>query len=72
MNNFYRLFMQLEHTWSVYQKVEIDALYASAKMYVDGFRLDTAKLKDLEAADQEVYRANEIILNDYLMEKGVS
>ena len=70
LHNFYRLHMQLEHHWKVYLDVEIDAAYQHAKNFTDGMAISMAKLKELEALDQETHDANWGVMRQYLMQQG--
>lgn len=55
LGNFYKLVMQLEHSWKVYLDVELDAAYQHAKNFVDGVPFSLAKMKELEAIDKTTY-----------------
>jgi DNA polymerase I-like protein with 3'-5' exonuclease and polymerase domains len=72
LHNFFKLFMQLEHTYKVYLQVEIDAMYAHAQSFVHGVKCDVAKIKELEALDDATYIASEAVLSAYLVSKGWS
>lgn len=51
LHNFFYTFMQLEGTWDVYRKVEIDASYLHTQSYIHGTKVSLAKLEELRAAD---------------------
>lgn len=70
LHNYYKLFMQLEHTWQVYLDVEIDAAYMHAKSYIDGCDISIEKLKELSAEDDVTYEKNWAILRQYLIDEG--
>ncbi len=70
LHNYYRLFMQLEHTWQVYLEVEIDAAYQHAKNFIDGFDISLEKMNELAAEDTITYDRSWKILRQYLMEQG--
>ncbi len=70
LHNFFKLFMQLEHTWQVYLQVEIDAMYAHAQSFVNGVKCSVARSKELEAIDDATYNASQIIFEEYLIQKG--
>lgn len=55
--NFFRIFMMLEHTWDVCEKVEIAASYLHVQSFVHGFKFDLPKMKELEAEDDLTYDA---------------
>lgn len=70
LHNFAQLVMELEHTWQVYQEVEIDAMYLHTQSFVHGFRFDMAKCKELEELDDKVYAEAWLTLQAYLITKG--
>jgi DNA polymerase I-like protein with 3'-5' exonuclease and polymerase domains/5'-3' exonuclease len=70
LHNYYKLFMQLEHTWGVYLEVEIDAAYQHAKNFIDGFDISIEKLNSLSAEDDITYNNAWKVLRTFLMEKG--
>lgn len=70
LHNFFKLFMQLEHTWSVYEMVEIDAMYQHTQNFINGFRCDVAKCKELEAIDDATFEAAQTVVHGYLISKG--
>ena len=67
LHNFFKFFMQLEHTWSVYTTVEIDSMYQHTMNYIQGFKCDVAKAKELEAIDQTTAQGATQILHAYLI-----
>lgn len=67
LHNFYQLVMQLEHTWDVYLKVEIDASYQHVQNFLQGRSFSLATMRELEAEDKVVYDAAWEILKDYLV-----
>lgn len=70
LHNFFKLFMQLEHTYNVYQQVELDAMYLHTQSFIHGTKVDVAKVKELEAIDAETHRTASEVLNAYLVTKG--
>ena len=70
LGNFYKLIMQLEHTWQVYLQVELDAAYQHAKNFVDGVTFNLAKMKELEALDKETYEQAWGKVRGYLIGNG--
>lgn len=70
LHNFYRLVMELEHTWQVYQQVEIDAAYSVAASFLDGVPFSVARMKELAAKDKTTMEVSWSIIKSYLMEKG--
>lgn len=70
LHNFFKLFMQLEGTWDVYRKVEIDASYLHTMAYIDGTRVDLPKLNELISEDDKSYAEERAVLDTYLITKG--
>ena len=67
LHNFFKFFMQIEHTWQVYLEVEIDSMYQHTMNYIQGFKCDVAKAKELEAIDQTTAQGATQILHAYLI-----
>lgn len=70
LHNFFKLFMELEHTWKVYLDVEIDAMYLHSQSFVHGVKCDVAKLKELSAIDDATYDEAAKTLNAFLISEG--
>lgn len=70
LHNFFKLFMQLEHTWQVYKDVEIDASYLHAQSFVQGAPVDLSKLQELRELDDATHAEAWGKLRAYLLEKG--
>ena len=70
LHNFFKFVMQLEHTWKVYLDVEIDAMYGHTQSFINGFRCDVAKCKELEALDDVTYDRAWGTVQAYLVSKG--
>lgn len=68
--NFFKLFMQCEHTYKPFIELEQKPMYLSAKSYVDGLDVDIPRLKMLEKRDQELSDKCWAVLESYLIEKG--
>lgn len=68
--NFCKTFMQLEHTYSVMKKVEIDASYLHAQSFVKGANVDLPKLSELIKDDTASLDAAQAVLDAYLVSKG--
>jgi len=68
--NFFRIFMMLEHTWDVCEKVEIAASYLHVQSFVHGFKFDLPKMKELEAEDDKTYEAALQALQPVLIAKA--
>lgn len=70
LHNFFRFFMELEGTYSVYREVEIDASYLHAAEFTHGVPISIARIKELEAEDDATYEENWKVFRDYLISKG--
>lgn len=70
LHNFYRLRMQLEHTYEVYKQVEIDAAYQHAKNFIDGCDISVEKLNELAAHDTVTYDNAWATVRQYLIDNG--
>lgn len=70
LHNFFKFIMQLEHTWKVYLDVEIDAMYGHTQSFINGFRCDVAKCKELEALDDITFDTAWGTLQGFLISKG--
>ncbi len=70
LHNFYKLHMKLDHHYSVYEQVELNAAYLHARSFFDGMTVSIAKLKELEKIDDGIYDTSWTVLRKYLMENG--
>jgi DNA polymerase I-like protein with 3'-5' exonuclease and polymerase domains len=70
LHNYYKLFLQLEHSYKVYLEVEIDAAYQHAKNFIDGTEVSVARCKELEREDDITYEAAWAVVREYLIEQG--
>ncbi len=70
LHNYFRLFMQLEHTWNVYLQCEIDSAYQHAKNFIDGMDISLEKMRELEAEDDITYDNSWKVLRTYLIKHG--
>ncbi len=70
LHTFYKFVMDVEHTWDVYLKVEQHPEYLTSLAFVQGLKLNLAKLKQLEQRDEESYDKAWATLRTYLMKKG--
>ena len=68
LHNYYKLRMQLEHTWQVYLDVEIDAAYQHAKNYIDGMNFSLERMNELVKEDQEVFDKAWATVRQYLID----
>ena len=68
--NFFKLFMQLDHTYEPFLRLEQKPMYLSALAYVQGLDIDIPRLKKLEAEDKELYDKCWATIESFLIEKG--
>lgn len=70
LHNFYKLIMQLEHTWKVYLEVEIDASYQHVKNFLDGMAFSLERMQELAKEDDETYEEAWAVIRGYLIANG--
>lgn len=70
LHNFFKTFMQLEHTYKIYLDVEIAASYLHCQSFVHGADISIPKLKELEVIDDQIYDDAWRHLQTYLISKG--
>lgn len=70
LHNFFKFFMELEHTYKVYKQVELDAAYLHAQSFTHGTKVSLATLSKLQQEDQETYKQAWATLREYLLQKG--
>jgi 5'-3' exonuclease len=70
LHNYYKLVMQLEHTWKVYLQVEIGACYGNAKAFVSGIPFSMERMVAIEKEDQESVDKAWPVLRGFLIDKG--
>jgi DNA polymerase I-like protein with 3'-5' exonuclease and polymerase domains/5'-3' exonuclease len=68
--NMFKLVMQLEHTYSAFVRLEQKPMYLSALAYVQGLKVDIARLKELEKNDEETTKVCWTTIEQYLLTKG--
>ena len=68
--NFFKLFMQLDHTYKAFQELEQKPMYLSALSFCQGLKIDTARLKLLETQDEDTAKKCWTDIETYLIEKG--
>jgi hypothetical protein len=68
--NFFKLFMQLDHTYEAFLRLEQKPMYLSALSYVQGIDIDIPRLKLLESNDKELADKLWLTVESYLIEKG--
>jgi hypothetical protein len=70
LHNYYRLVMELEHTWQVYKDTEIDAAYLTAAGFLQGVDISVETINRLAKKDDAVRAASWAVLRDFLMRQG--
>ena len=70
LHNYYKLVMQLEHSWQVYLTVEIDAAYLHAKNFCDGVNFSLATMNSLEKIDTATLDTSWVVVRQFLMANG--
>lgn len=68
--NFFKLFMQLEHTYKPFLELEQKPTYLSALAYVQGLEIDIPRLRDLTAEDEALHAKCWGVVESYLIDKG--
>jgi len=70
LHNYYKLIMELEHTWKVYLKVEIGAAYLTAAGYLQGVDLSVERINELKKEDDEIHARSWALFRDYLISQN--
>lgn len=70
LHNYFKLVMQLEHTYNVYLEVELDAAYLHAKSFLDGADVSIEKLNELAAEDTVTYDKAWSAVSSFLIAQG--
>lgn len=70
LHTYYCLVMDIEQTWTTYLQVEQLPEYLTTLAYVQGIRVNLAKVREMEKRDDEVYDKAWMTLRGYLMAKG--
>ena len=68
--NFFKLFMQLDHTYKAFNRLEQKPMYLSALSFCQGMKIDTARLKMLESQDEVKAKECWGDIETFLIEKG--
>lgn len=68
--NYFKLFMQLDHTYEAFIKLEQKPMYLSALAYVQGLDVDIPRLRELEVADSKLSEQCWATIEEFLIEKG--
>jgi len=70
LHNLFKFIMQMEHTYSVYQAVEIDAAYLHAQSFLEGIDISVEKLNTLAAIDTVTYDTAWAKVRQFLIDNG--
>lgn len=70
LHNYYRVVMQLEHTWEVYKQVELYPAYLTALAFVQGTPMSLEKMRELEKDDDEVFDQSWAVVREFLIAEG--
>ncbi len=68
--NHFKLVMNLEHTYEVYQEVEVSPAYLTALAFVQGTAMSMERMLEMEAADDVTYDKAWALIRTFLIEKG--
>jgi DNA polymerase I-like protein with 3'-5' exonuclease and polymerase domains/5'-3' exonuclease len=68
--NHFKMILEMEQTYHIYQQVEISPAYLTAKAFVDGTPLSLERMMELEKADDETYEKSWIMIRELLISKG--
>lgn len=68
--NHYRVIMELEHTWDVFEQVEILPQYLTNMGFREGVPFDYERMRELAAEDQAAYDKSWSVVRDFLIGKG--
>lgn len=70
LHSYYRLVMELEHTWKTYLEVEQLPEYLTSLAYVQGIPLDLGVTNEMSKRDDEAYDKAWATLREFLMRNG--
>lgn len=68
--NYFKLFMQLDHTYEAFIRLEQKPMYLSALAYVQGLDIDIPRLAKLSAEDKVLSDKCWAAIETFLIEKG--
>lgn len=68
--NYYRVILEIEKTFRVYEEVEIIPAYLTALAFVKGTSFSMGRMKELEADDDKQYDAAWETMRNFLMASG--
>lgn len=67
LHNYYKFVMQLEHTYDVYEMVEIPAAYMHAEMFLTGITFSLETMQSLVSEDDKTYDQAWATVRDFLI-----
>ena len=70
LHNYFRIVMELEHTWNTYLQVEQIPEYLTTLAYVQGLNYSPSRLRELIKQDQAAYDKLWADFRQYLIDKG--
>lgn len=70
VGNYFRIIMELEHTWGVFMEVEQLPAYLTAKGFIDGVDFSLEDMAEMEKDDNKAYDEAWPVLRDYLIKVG--
>lgn len=68
--NYFRVIMEIERTWGVYNEIETFPAYLTALAYVQGKTFSLEDMRKMEEEDDEAFAEAQPVLNDYLIKIG--
>lgn len=70
LHSWYRIVMEMEHTWDVCLQIEQKPEYLTSLAYMQGAPIDLGALARMEAEDRKELAQAEKTLDEFLIEKG--
>jgi DNA polymerase I-like protein with 3'-5' exonuclease and polymerase domains/5'-3' exonuclease len=67
LHNYFRLVMELEHSWGAYIETEIDVAYLNALSFYKGMEVSIEKSRELEKLDDVTYSDAWAVVRTYLL-----
>lgn len=68
--NHFRIIMELENTFHVFEEVETFPAYLTAKGFVDGVDVSLQDMREMEAEDSAAYDKAWAVLREFLIKQG--
>jgi len=70
LHTFFTFLLGLEHTYKVYEDIELAASYLHVQSFVHGTDISVSNLKALEKEDDEIYDGAKKTLDEFLIRSG--